>query len=131
MILDSVSGKISPSFGYMTTYVELLVRYAELMKIKVAEGFFEKFFLEGSKSPCWEHQGGQGKVHGCEEALKKESRGRTPASDRPQYCAGNRLVGEVVDSICGYGDIIIFFAASHCGNRNNPSGQRDTFLSMQ
>ena len=33
MILDSVSGKISPSFGYMTTYVELLVRYAELMKI--------------------------------------------------------------------------------------------------
>ena len=48
MILDSVSGKISPSFGYMTTYVELLVRYAELMKIKVAEGFFEsmKLFLK-------------------------------------------------------------------------------------
>lgn len=65
------------------------------------------------------------------EVLKKESRGKTPAPDRPQYCAGNRLVGEVLDSICGYGDIIIFFAASHCGNHNNPSGQRDTFLSMQ
>lgn len=39
MILDSVSGKISPSFGYMTTYVELLVRYAELMKIKLLKGF--------------------------------------------------------------------------------------------
>ena len=39
MILDSVSGKISPSFGYMTTYVELLVRYADLMKMKVTEKF--------------------------------------------------------------------------------------------
>ena len=40
MILDSVSGKISPSFGYMTTYVELLVRYADFMKMEVAERFF-------------------------------------------------------------------------------------------
>lgn len=65
------------------------------------------------------------------QATEKESRGFAPAPDRPQYCAGNRLVGEVLDSICGYRDIIIYFAASHCGNRNNPSGQRDTFLSMQ
>ncbi|MDE6602768.1 MAG: hypothetical protein K2K90_11535 [Lachnospiraceae bacterium] len=41
MIFEFVSDKISPSFGYMTTYVELLVRYAELMKIKVAERFFK------------------------------------------------------------------------------------------
>lgn len=40
MILESVSGKISPSFGYMTTYVELLVRYADLIKLKVVERFF-------------------------------------------------------------------------------------------
>ena len=48
MILDSVSGKISPSFGYMTTYVELLVRYADLMKMKVVERFFKflKLFLK-------------------------------------------------------------------------------------
>ena len=48
IFFEFVLDKISPSFGYMTTYVELLVRYAELMKIKVAEGFFEsmKLFLK-------------------------------------------------------------------------------------
>lgn len=71
------------------------------------------------------------KMLGCGEGVKKEGRGITPAPDRPQYCAENRLVGEVLNSICDYGDIIIFFVASHCGNHNDPSGQRDTFLSMQ
>ena len=48
IFFEFVLDKISPSFAYMTTYVELLVRYAELMKIKVAEGFFEsmKLFLK-------------------------------------------------------------------------------------
>ena len=48
IFFESVLDKILPPFAYMTTYVELLVRYAELMKIKVAEGFFEsmKLFLK-------------------------------------------------------------------------------------
>ncbi|MCI8354702.1 MAG: hypothetical protein HFI47_06375 [Lachnospiraceae bacterium] len=33
IFFEFVLDKISPSFAYMTTYVELLVRYAELMKI--------------------------------------------------------------------------------------------------
>ena len=40
-----------PPFAYMTTYVKLLVRYADFMKMEVAERFFlifeivlEKFF---------------------------------------------------------------------------------------
>ena len=39
IFFEFVLDKISPSFAYMTTYVELLVRYAELMKIKLLKGF--------------------------------------------------------------------------------------------
>lgn len=37
---ESVLDKVLPPFAYMTTYVELLVRYAGLIKMKVAERFF-------------------------------------------------------------------------------------------
>ena len=37
IFFESVLDKISPPFAYMTTYVELLVRYAGLIKMKVTE----------------------------------------------------------------------------------------------
>lgn len=45
IFFESVLDKILPPFAYMTTYVELLVRYADLMKIKVAERFFKFLVL--------------------------------------------------------------------------------------
>lgn len=61
---------------------------------------------------------------------KKESRGRPPAPDRPQCCAGDRLVGEVLNSICDYGDFIIFFTASHCGNQSRGNGGSPAVLRL-
>lgn len=53
------------------------------------------------------------------------------ASDRPQYCARNWLVGEVLNIICRYENDITIFAANRCGNHNNPSAQTDIFGSAQ
>ena len=50
-----------------------------------------------------------------------------PASDRPQCCAAEQLVGEVLFILCG----IRVFLSSHPGSRNNPFAQTDIFSSEQ
>ena len=40
IFFEFVLDKILPPYAYMTTYVKLLVRYADFMKMEVAERFF-------------------------------------------------------------------------------------------